>query len=197
MAWQEAIESQTDFGRGYLLWSRARSVPDGDLRAAEWLIRAEADSAEDPALVSAIHECARTHRATDPDIWDQHWTQTTQAAPPAWLTLDLQLLALARGWITTDTYEDEFTYLLDHPALLEPSSDVAVSPNPHPSPPSPTPSSPGNNPAGPPTSRSHTWQPTNPTETADQPRSPVRHPRPELPNKGTADSRRNHAPMVR
>ncbi|MFC8384383.1 tetratricopeptide repeat protein [Nocardia sp. NPDC057272] len=124
--WQVAVESQTGFGRGYLLWSRARSAPDGDLRAAEWLIRAEADSAGHPAALSTIHECARTHRATDPHTWDRHWTQTTRAAVPAWLTLDLQLLAIARGWTAAKTYEDEFTCLLDHPVLLQSSSDVAV-----------------------------------------------------------------------
>ncbi|MEV0359421.1 tetratricopeptide repeat protein [Nocardia sp. NPDC050697] len=126
VVWQEVIESQTEFGRGYLLWSRACSVSDGDLRTAEWLMRAEVEGATNLALVSAVHECARTHRDANPKTWDEHWNHVTGAPPPAWLTVEPQLLALARGWIYADTFDDEFAYLLEHPCLLQPNSDVAI-----------------------------------------------------------------------
>ncbi|MEV6218614.1 tetratricopeptide repeat protein [Nocardia sp. NPDC051833] len=124
--WEEVINSQTTPGRVHLLWSRASAVPEGDLRAVAWLIRAKSEGTSDSVSVAAIHDCARAHRRADPEAWDRQWSAATGAALPAWLVVDPALLDVARAWIATSTYNDEYTYLLGHPELLTDDCDVAV-----------------------------------------------------------------------
>ncbi|MFE6926342.1 tetratricopeptide repeat protein, partial [Nocardia sp. NPDC057663] len=126
VVWQEVIESQAGFGQMYLLLSRACSVPEGDLRAVCWLVRAEIEGAADPASAAAIHDCAREHRRADPETWDRHWSTASAAPLPAWLLVDPELLEVASAWVATSTYYAEHTYLLEHPELLTDSCDVAV-----------------------------------------------------------------------
>src|SRR5690606_38971540 len=84
------------------------------------------EGAPDPKATAAIHDCARAHRHADPAAWDRQWSTTTGAPLPAWLVVDSELLDVARAWIATSTYDEEYTYLLGHPELLTDDGDVAV-----------------------------------------------------------------------
>lgn len=126
VVWRQAIDTQTAYGRSFLWLERARSAPEDDLRAVAWLAQAASTGTADRGLLFDVHECARRRHGRDPAGWQRTWITVVGETPPPWLDLDPELLAMARAWLATPTYEDEMSYLLDHLALLETDLDAAV-----------------------------------------------------------------------
>jgi hypothetical protein len=52
--------------------------------------------------------------------------QASSAQPPAWLTVDTDLLAVATTWIDIPTYADERDHLAAHPELLDLHAYTAI-----------------------------------------------------------------------
>ena len=123
-AWQEVLDEHDPVTRATLLLYRVYAADPGDLRAAGWL--AQVCRTDDRGLLGQAHDNARTHRAADPENWDTAWAQASGEEPPEWLTADTNLLALAKAWIDTPSYEDERDHLAAHPELLAEDAETAV-----------------------------------------------------------------------
>ncbi|WP_086663631.1 SAV_2336 N-terminal domain-related protein [Lentzea kentuckyensis] len=101
-----------------LLMLRAASARAGDPQAAEWLHQALGHVGQSRQVIRDVHEIARRHFSSDrPWQWD---------IAPDWLTVDRRLLATARAWVFARSYAEERAILLEHPELLSPDADVAV-----------------------------------------------------------------------
>ncbi|WP_328995989.1 tetratricopeptide repeat protein [Kribbella sp. NBC_01245] len=123
--WDAAQSVVPPEARSFLLILRSQQADGGDAHAAGWLAEAIDCAGEEPGLVEAIHDEVRRHRASDPQF-DLAWTNVTGKPVPVWADIDHHLLAIARDWTYTATYEDECQYLGAHPELLDPSFDGAV-----------------------------------------------------------------------
>ncbi|MGH9216361.1 MAG: hypothetical protein ACRDZS_08905, partial [Acidimicrobiales bacterium] len=81
---------------------------------------------EDRGLIAALHDEARRHRAAGPERWDSHWQGHTGGPAPQWLIVNHDLLATARQWIDTPTFDAERDFLAQHTELLAAAADTAV-----------------------------------------------------------------------
>jgi tetratricopeptide (TPR) repeat protein len=124
VAWQEVLDEHDPVTRATLLLYRAYAADPGDPRAAGWL--AQVCRSDDRGLLGPAHDNARTHRAADPENWDTAWAQASGEEPPEWLTVDINVLALAAAWIDTPSYEDEREHLAAHPELLAADAETAI-----------------------------------------------------------------------
>jgi tetratricopeptide (TPR) repeat protein len=112
--------------KALLLLYRANGAAPGDVRAATWLADAIEASSGDRELLANVHDVARQHRDRNPQVWDSAWTDATNQPLPAWLLVNNELLAAARGWTQASNYEAERDYLTGHPELLESSANIAI-----------------------------------------------------------------------
>ncbi|MGI9003262.1 MAG: hypothetical protein ACR2GH_16660, partial [Pseudonocardia sp.] len=122
--WQEVLGEHDPLTRSVLLFSRASAAEPGDLRAAAWLV--QVCRSDDRGLLAVAHDTTRAHRAADPENWNVAWAGAGGGEPPGWVTVDPGLLAVARAWIDTPTYQDERDHLAAHSELLAPDAEAAV-----------------------------------------------------------------------
>ena len=125
--WQECLQSIAEPHHPYLYYGRAAAANAGDPGAVAWLASAIARTPNDDELLAPLHEQARRHRAHDPATFDTQWATASGAEPPDWLTVDTTLLHAAASWISTEARDAERDWLADHPELLDPAADTAVS----------------------------------------------------------------------
>ena len=125
-AWRDAIAAADPQPRALLLLARARNAPLDDLGVVQWLVGAASLADDDRRLRSAIHQEARQRRAANQTSFDADWVRLTSAPRPEWLDVDADLLASAQNWITTPTYEAERDHLAEHPELLSPTTELAI-----------------------------------------------------------------------
>ena len=109
----------------FMLTSRAAAASPGDPRAAGWLGRA-LSLTTDRSLVAELRDHGRRHRHVNPADFDVAWERDVGGPVPTWLGIDPSLLASARAWVATATYDEEGAYLAAHPQLLDPAADDAV-----------------------------------------------------------------------
>ena len=124
--WEQAVGEAEPQPAARLLVIRAGLADGGHPAAADWLARALRLDGEARDLAAGVHEQARRHRDPDHDRFDEDWAHHTDGPPPAWLTVDADVLDMAQAWVATDTYQAERDYLAAHPKLLEPAAYVAV-----------------------------------------------------------------------
>ena len=127
-AWESAIAAMDPAGAVLLLLARMDYAMAGDLATIDWLVRAlqTADTHQSAAMIGALHDSARSHRAPNPDAFDAAWTERTGEPAPTWLHIDPDLYTTAQSWITTPTFHKEHEHLTQHPELLAPGADLAV-----------------------------------------------------------------------
>ncbi|MEU5193387.1 hypothetical protein AB0G86_04895, partial [Streptomyces scabiei] len=126
-AWANVLSDVDSRTAAFLLLFRASRAQAGDTDAAAWLATV-AELADDGAeFLGALHSEGRRHRAAaDPEGFDEAWREHTGAEPPAWLSVDADLVAVAQVWVETKTYAAERDHLAAHPELLTPDADSAV-----------------------------------------------------------------------
>ncbi|MFL6162453.1 MAG: tetratricopeptide repeat protein [Jatrophihabitantaceae bacterium] len=125
LAWQQALDALA--GRAAaLLYYRAVLSPPDDARAVAWLVNALIKPGVEPKLERAIHDQARSRRASDSATFDAQWSTIAGDSVPAWLSIEADLLEAAVGWVNTPTFEQEAALLAEHPELLDPASDAVV-----------------------------------------------------------------------
>jgi tetratricopeptide (TPR) repeat protein len=125
-AWREALAELDPVGRADLLTARAEFADAGDPDAARWLAEGLRVGSGAPRLAARIHDQARRHWAADNAAFLSAWEQSAGEPAPAWLTVPAGLLATARAWVATRTYDQERDFLARHPELLDPAADEAV-----------------------------------------------------------------------
>ncbi|MEU9169110.1 tetratricopeptide repeat protein [Streptomyces sp. NPDC048420] len=127
-AWTTVLTQVTPDDAAFLLLSRSVNAMPGNPAAIAWLVDVEqiAATAPDFDLADVLHSDGRRHRAVDHEGFDSAWLRLTGKEPPAWLTVDPELLAQAAAWIDTESYEAEQDHLATHPELLSPEADNAV-----------------------------------------------------------------------
>jgi len=106
------------------LFFRASAAEPGDPRVAAWLV--QVCRSDDRDLLDTAHDIARSHRAANLENWDAAWVGAGGSETPGWVTVDPGLLAAARAWIDTPTYQEERDHLTAHPELLAPDTVAAV-----------------------------------------------------------------------
>ena len=121
--WESTI-ADLPAATSFLLGCRAAITMPGEPRAVAWITQALSGT-DDRALRFHLHEIARKQRSLDPTAVDRAWESEANGAP-AWLRLDLDLLATALAWIDTETYTAECDHLAAHPELLAEDADDAV-----------------------------------------------------------------------
>src|SRR5205823_1024967 len=109
--WQDVTAQAEPAAAAFLLIARAAAADAGRPAAAAWIAAALRLAGDDRGLIGAGHDQARRHREADSNGFDAAWRQQTGEQPPAWLAVDVDLLATARGWIDTGTYEAERDHL--------------------------------------------------------------------------------------
>jgi hypothetical protein len=123
-AWQEVLGEHDTGTRSTLQFYRMYAADAGDPRTAAWVV--EACRSDDRGLLGPARDRARTHRAADPQHWDAAWAQASGEEPPDWLTVDTGLLAVAKAWIDTPSYEEERDHLAAHPELRGSDAETAI-----------------------------------------------------------------------
>ncbi|MEV0171301.1 tetratricopeptide repeat protein [Streptomyces sp. NPDC050803] len=135
--WADILGEATPVSAAHLLLQRSALAPAGDPSAAAWLAEVERSetaaeskrsraAVEDTGLLWLLHAEGRRHRAADPEAFDREWRRLTAEPPPAWLTLDHDLLEQVRAWVDTESYSAERNHLAAHPEILAPEADVCV-----------------------------------------------------------------------
>jgi tetratricopeptide (TPR) repeat protein len=125
--WQSVVEGLDDEARAVLLVNRARRASsDGPAIVVAWLAEALELAPESREVVGEAHHVARSLRTPNHEAMDAVWRSRTHTEPPAWLTVDLELLALAEEWVRTPTFTAERDYLAEHPVLLQEAADIPV-----------------------------------------------------------------------
>ena len=125
-AWREALAELDPASRADVLTARAEFADAGHPDAARWLAEGLRAGSDAPGLAARIHDQARRHWAADNAAFTSAWEQSTTEPTPTWLTVPAGLLATARAWITTGTYDQERDFLASHPELLDPAADEVI-----------------------------------------------------------------------
>lgn len=110
--------------RAGLLGNIVSRMPPLSPLTPQWLIRALAELGQDePPLRLHLRTLARSSRNFAPDLFDLVWSLATRADPPPWLVLDPYQLDSALTWVSSDTHQDGYEFLLAHRYLVESSFD--------------------------------------------------------------------------
>ncbi|MFG1721202.1 tetratricopeptide repeat protein, partial [Micromonospora chalcea] len=123
--WRTVLTGAAPSDVAYLLLARASASELAISEVVEWVTTALRHAADDRALLSGLHSQARRHRQADPDRFDSAWTAAAGELPD-WLLIEPDVLATARAWISTATFQDEHDFLAAHPELLAPAADSTV-----------------------------------------------------------------------
>jgi tetratricopeptide (TPR) repeat protein len=78
-----------------------------------------------PSELMETHAIARSHRSSEPALFDAAW-QAATGELPAWLKLDLNLIAPVILWLNAKWPEASKNYLEAHPELLSPATDAIL-----------------------------------------------------------------------
>ncbi|MGW1778834.1 hypothetical protein ACWCQQ_06785, partial [Streptomyces sp. NPDC002143] len=126
--WADVLTEVSPENAAFLLLARSSRAQAGDRDAPVWLAKSQGTVTvgADRSLLDIQHSEGRRHRAANQQAFDDAWREYTRAEPPAWLTVDADLVAAARAWVATESYPDERDHLAAHPKLLAPRADDAV-----------------------------------------------------------------------
>ncbi|CCK30286.1 hypothetical protein BN159_5907 [Streptomyces davaonensis JCM 4913] len=125
--WEDILGEAPPTNAAHLLLYRSFDASPGDPSSAAWLSQVHQSAVVENLEVRAVlHSESRRHRTADQETFDREWHRLTGAPPPAWLTLDPDLLEQAEAWIATESYSAERDYLAAHPELLAPEADMCV-----------------------------------------------------------------------
>ncbi|MDX3559250.1 tetratricopeptide repeat protein, partial [Streptomyces europaeiscabiei] len=126
-AWAAVLSDVDPRTAAFLLLIRASRAQAGDTDAVAWLATVAEIADDGYEILGVLHSAGRRHRAAaGPEAFDEVWREHTGAEPPAWLSVDADLVAAAQVWVETETYTAERDHLAAHPELLTPEADSAV-----------------------------------------------------------------------
>jgi hypothetical protein len=126
-AWAEVLSHVDLRTAAFLLLFRASRAQAGDTDVVAWLATVVEIAEDVSEFLGVLHAEGRRHRAAaGPEAFDEVWREHTGAEPPAWFSIDVDLVAVAQAWVETETFTAERDHLAAHPELLTPEADSAV-----------------------------------------------------------------------